>query len=64
MKVVVRVDHRAPVAVHMVLGKHRVGSMDESNGKREGCAHVLEHMMFKETGEEISGRESLSKTVA
>ena len=59
MKVVVREDHRAPVAVHMV--GYRVGSMDESNGTT-GVAHVLEHMMFKGTRKFPEG--SLSKTVA
>lgn len=59
MKVVVREDHRAPVAVHMVW--YRVGSMDESNGTT-GVAHVLEHMMFKGTRKFPEG--SLSKTVA
>ncbi len=46
MKVVVKEDHRAPVAVHMIW--YRVGSMDEMNGTT-GVAHVLEHMMFKGT---------------
>lgn len=59
MKVIVREDHRAPVAVHMVW--YRVGSMDESNGTT-GVAHVLEHMMFKGTRKFPEG--SLSKTVA
>ena len=59
MKVVVKEDHRAPVAVHMIW--YRVGSMDEMNGTT-GVAHVLEHMMFKGTPKYPEG--SLSKTVA
>ncbi|HEY0878757.1 MAG TPA: pitrilysin family protein [Zeimonas sp.] len=46
MKVIVREDHRAPTAVHLVL--YRIGSVDESKG-RTGISHVLEHMMFKGT---------------
>lgn len=46
MKVIVREDHRAPTAVHMIW--YRVGSMDETNGTT-GIAHLLEHMMFKGT---------------
>ncbi len=46
MKVIVREDHRAPTAVHIVL--YRVGSVDESKG-HTGISHVLEHMMFKGT---------------
>ncbi len=59
MKVIVREDHRAPVAVNMVW--YRVGSMDETSGTT-GVAHVLEHMMFKGTEKFPGG--SLSKTVA
>lgn len=59
MKVIVREDHRAPVAVHMIW--YRVGSMDETSGTT-GIAHVLEHMMFKGTQKYPEG--SLSKTVA
>lgn len=59
MKVVVREDHRVPVAVNMVW--YRVGSMDETSGTT-GVAHVLEHMMFKGTEKFPEG--SLSKTVA
>jgi zinc protease len=44
--VVVKPDHRAPTAVHMVFV--RVGSMDEVDGW-SGIAHILEHMMFKGT---------------
>ena len=46
IKVIVKEDHRAPTAVHMVW--YRVGSMDEVDGT-SGVAHVLEHMMFKGT---------------
>lgn len=44
LTVIVKPDHRAPTAVHMLW--LRVGSMDEHNGAT-GVAHVLEHMMFK-----------------
>ncbi|UCE32948.1 MAG: insulinase family protein, partial [Burkholderiales bacterium] len=46
MSVLVRVDRRAPIVVHMVW--YRAGAMDETSG-RTGVAHVLEHMMFKGT---------------
>jgi zinc protease len=46
MTLIVKPDHRAPTAVHMLWV--RVGSMDEVDG-RSGVAHVLEHMMFKGT---------------
>jgi zinc protease len=46
LRVIVKEDHRAPTAVHMVW--YRIGSMDEEDG-RSGVAHVLEHMMFKAT---------------
>jgi zinc protease len=46
MQVIVKVDRRAPTAVHMVWV--RVGSIDEVDGK-SGIAHVLEHMLFKGT---------------
>lgn len=46
MKVIVKEDHRAPTAVHMIW--YKVGSIDESNGTT-GVAHALEHMMFKGT---------------
>ncbi|MEW6165565.1 MAG: pitrilysin family protein [Pseudomonadota bacterium] len=46
LRVIVREDHRAPVAVHMVW--YRAGAMDEKDGT-SGVAHVLEHMMFKGT---------------
>jgi zinc protease len=48
LTVIVKPDHRAPTAVHMLWV--RVGSMDEVDGT-SGVAHVLEHMMFKGTPE-------------
>ena len=46
LQVIVKPDHRAPTAVHMLW--LRVGAMDEVDGA-SGVAHVLEHMMFKGT---------------
>lgn len=46
MRIIVKEDRRAPVAVHMVW--YRVGAMDEVDGT-SGVAHVLEHLMFKQT---------------
>lgn len=46
LTVIVKPDHRAPTAIHMLLV--RVGSMDEVDGT-SGVAHVVEHMMFKGT---------------
>ncbi|MDN0075702.1 pitrilysin family protein [Crenobacter sp. SG2303] len=46
LKVVVKRDARAPVAVSQLW--YRVGSIDEVNG-RTGLSHLLEHMMFKGT---------------
>lgn len=46
LRVIVKPDRRAPVAVTMVW--YRIGSIDEQNGVT-GVAHVLEHMMFKGT---------------
>ncbi|MGF1643267.1 MAG: M16 family metallopeptidase [Thiotrichales bacterium] len=46
MKVIVRPDNRAPVAISQVW--YRVGSSSEPNGYT-GISHVLEHMMFKGT---------------
>lgn len=48
MRIIVKPDHRAPVAVSMLW--YRVGSVDEITG-HTGVAHVLEHMMFKGTQE-------------
>lgn len=44
MALIVRPDHRAPTAVHMLWV--RVGAIDEVDGT-SGVAHALEHMMFK-----------------
>lgn len=55
MRVLVKTDRRAPVAVVMVW--YKVGSMDEVNGTT-GVAHVLEHMMFKGTKAIPSGEYS------
>ncbi|MGH8595340.1 MAG: M16 family metallopeptidase, partial [Gammaproteobacteria bacterium] len=46
LEVIVKEDHRSPVAVSMVW--YRAGSIDEVSGTT-GVAHVLEHMMFKGT---------------
>ena len=46
LRLIVKEDHRAPTVAHMVW--YKAGSIDEVNGKT-GVAHVLEHMMFKET---------------
>jgi zinc protease len=55
MRVIVKPDRRAPVAVVMVW--YRVGSIDEVNGTT-GVAHVLEHMMFKGTATTPAGEYS------
>jgi zinc protease len=59
MRVIVKTDRRAPVAVVMVW--YKVGSMDEVNGLT-GVAHALEHMLFKGTKDVPSGE--FSKRVA
>ena len=46
MKVIVKEDHRAPIAVTQVW--YKVGSSYEHGGVT-GVSHVLEHMMFKGT---------------
>jgi zinc protease len=46
MTLIVKPDHRAPTAAHMLWV--RVGAMDEVDGT-SGVAHALEHMMFKGT---------------
>lgn len=46
MQLIVKPDHRAPTAVHMLW--LRVGAMEEVSGTT-GVAHVLEHMLFKGT---------------
>ena len=55
LRVIVKEDHRAPTAVHMVW--YVAGSMDEVSGT-SGVAHVLEHMMFKATKTVKSGEFS------
>lgn len=55
LKVVVREDHRAPVAVTQVW--YRVGSSYEPAGKT-GMSHALEHMMFKGTDKVPAGEFS------
>src|SRR6185503_6945220 len=55
LRVIVKPDRRAPVAVVMVW--YRVGSIDEVNGTT-GVAHVLEHMMFKGTATTGAGEYS------
>jgi zinc protease len=55
LEVVVIPDRRAPVVTHMVW--YRVGSADEPPGK-SGIAHFLEHLMFKGTLKNPSGRFS------
>ncbi len=55
LEVVVIPDHRAPVVTHMVW--YKVGSADETPGK-SGLAHFLEHLMFKGTAKNPSGRFS------
>lgn len=55
LKVIIREDHRAPVAMTQIW--YKVGSNDET-GDEIGLSHALEHMMFKGTskvpGEELS----------
>ena len=46
LKVIIREDHRAPVALTQIW--YGVGSSDES-GNLLGLSHALEHMMFKGT---------------
>ena len=55
LRLIVKEDHRAPTAVHMVW--YLAGSMDEVSGT-SGVAHVLEHMMFKATKTVKSGEFS------
>lgn len=59
LKVLVKEDHRAPVAVSMVW--YNVGSADEPGGIT-GVAHALEHIMFKGTPKYPLG--IFSKTIA
>ena len=46
LKILVKEDHRAPIAVSMVW--YQVGSADEPGGLT-GVSHALEHLMFKGT---------------
>lgn len=46
LKIIVKEDHRAPVAVSQIW--YKIGSVDEKPGK-SGLSHALEHMMFKGT---------------
>jgi zinc protease len=55
LEVVVIPDRRTPVVTHMIW--YRVGSADEELGK-SGLAHFLEHLMFKGTAKNPSGRFS------
>jgi zinc protease len=55
LEVVVIPDHRGPVATHMVW--YKVGSADETPGK-SGLAHFLEHLLFKGTAKNPTGRFS------
>jgi zinc protease len=59
LRVIVKEDHRAPVAVSQLW--YKAGSMDEYNGTT-GVAHVLEHMMFKGTEKVPEGQ--FSKRIA
>ncbi|MCP0914590.1 MULTISPECIES: M16 family metallopeptidase [Legionella] len=59
LKVVVKEDHRAPVAVAMIW--YNVGSADEPGGIT-GISHALEHLMFKGTEKFPLG--VFSKTIA
>jgi zinc protease len=53
--VVVVPDHRTPVVTHMIW--YKIGAADEVPGK-SGIAHFLEHLMFKGTAKNPSGRFS------
>lgn len=59
LKVLVKEDHRAPIAVSMVW--YNVGSSDEPGGIT-GVSHAIEHMMFKGTKKYPPG--SFSKIIA
>ncbi|MGQ3892102.1 M16 family metallopeptidase [Legionella sp. CNM-4043-24] len=59
MKIIVKEDHRAPVAVTMLW--YNVGSADEPGGLT-GVSHALEHMMFKGTSDWPLG--AFSKKIA
>jgi zinc protease len=53
LKVIVKEDHRSPVAVSMVW--YRAGSMDEKSGTT-GVAHVLEHIGRPGAMKRVPGR--------
>ena len=59
LKIIVKEDHRSPVAVSMVW--YNVGSADEPGGIT-GISHALEHLMFKGTKKYALG--AFSKTIA
>ncbi|KGP62785.1 peptidase M16 [Legionella norrlandica] len=59
LKVLVKEDHRAPIAVSMIW--YNVGSADEPVGIT-GVSHAIEHMMFKGTPKHPVG--VFSKTIA
>ncbi|MGA7162664.1 MAG: pitrilysin family protein [Pseudolabrys sp.] len=55
LELIVIPDHRAPVVTHMIWSK--VGAADETPGK-SGLAHFLEHLMFKGTAKNPTGKFS------
>src|SRR4051812_24608173 len=55
LQVVVIPDHRTPVVTQMIW--YKVGAADETPGK-SGLAHFLEHLMFKGTAKNPTGRFS------
>jgi len=57
LELVVIPDHRAPVVTHMVW--YKVGAGDETPDK-SGLAHFLEHLMFKGTAKNPTGKFSLA----
>lgn len=59
LKVLVKEDHRAPIAVSMIW--YNIGSADEPGGIT-GVSHAIEHMMFKGTSKYPQG--VFSKTIA
>lgn len=59
LRIILKQDRRAPTVAQMVW--YRAGSIDEFNGTT-GVAHVLEHMMFKQTKKLKAGE--FSRTVA
>jgi len=59
LKIIVKEDHRAPVAISMIW--YNIGSADEPGGIT-GVSHALEHMMFKGTHDYPTG--TFSQTIA